>query len=89
MQTVSENQTQTVSQEALILQFVSEVKAQVDFSELKTATLEMYEAAQSNDIFNITGAQRSVNFQNFKLMYNLFLKLDMLYNPDINGVNTL
>jgi len=45
MQTVSENQTQTVSQEALILQFVSEVKAQVDFSELKTATLEMYEAA--------------------------------------------
>lgn len=80
---------QTVSESQLVLQFVKEVKEQVDFSELKNATMEMFEAAQTSDIFNITGQQRSVNFQNFKLMYNLFLKLDMLYNPDVNGVNTL
>lgn len=74
---------------ALQLDFLTEVKERIGFGEAKTAIMAMYEAAQLADYYGATALERNANFQYFKLLYNLFLKLDMLENPTENGVNTL
>jgi hypothetical protein len=79
----------TPQQQTVIIQFITETQEQVDFGELKSAVLEMFEAAQISDIYSMTSGQRHLNFQNFKTIYNLMLKMEMMFQPDMTGVNLL
>lgn len=78
----NENQNQ-------VLQAVSNAQQHHDFGELKQFLLHTFTNANASEQFGMTEQERFTNFIQFRGLYNLLLRLEMHYNPDITGVNLL
>lgn len=77
------------SQVDFIVSTTAQVQHEAVFGELKQFVLEAYENALLSEMFVSTPQQAHENFFMFKQLYNLLLKFEMCFDPELTGVNTL
>lgn len=79
----------TKDQKQCIVQFVVEAQKQVSIRDLKCLATHMYENALISDQFIFNPQENHSRFFEFKNLYNLLLKLEMIFDPEIQEVNLL
>ena len=77
------------SKNALIIDSVQELQDHIGFGDLKTFLMHCYQNAQLSEQFGNTPIERHSNFYLFRHFYNHLLTLEMHYNPDLTGINTI
>ncbi|MFC0605887.1 hypothetical protein [Winogradskyella pulchriflava] len=77
------------NQNTLIIQSVEDIQQQIGFGDLKTFLMHCYQNAQLSEQFGYTPQERHSNFYLFRHFYNHLLTLEMYYEPNLTGINTI